>query len=92
MSERARTDAQLREATRVLHLALGRDPDRALDRCSKEEFESCNAHARKVSEYHLQRHDDLQKAKAEAKEEALAYEKYKADIAKYKTGPKQLQQ
>ena len=65
ISERERTEREIREATRVLHLALGRDPDRALDRCSKAEFERLKEHVQMVSEYYRNRDAEL-KAKTKA--------------------------
>jgi len=86
--KREEREAQTMEATRQLHINAGRDPDKALEPCSKEEFEAINAHAQMVSKYHRKNAEELQAKK----DDEAAYEKYKADLAKYKTGPKQLQQ
>ena len=70
--KRQEREARTMEATRQLHVEAGRDPDKALDPCSKEEFERLNAHAQMVSRCHRE----------QAGEKDEAYEKYKADLAK----------
>ena len=81
IQKRKEREAEILAATRQLHIAAGRDPDRALDPCTKEEFERINAHAQMVSKYHRKQAAELQARK----DEEAAYEKYKADIAKYKS-------
>ena len=79
--KRKEREAEILAATRQLHIDAGRDPDRALDPCSKAEFERINAHAQKISKYHRRQAAALQIKK----DEDAAYEKYKADLAKYKS-------
>lgn len=81
IQKRKEREAEILAATRQLHIEAGRDPDRALDPCTKEEFERINAHAQKISKYHRRQAAALQIKK----DEDAAYEKYKADLAKYKS-------
>ena len=79
--KRKEREAEIAAATRQLHIDAGRDPDRALEPCSKAEFERINAHAQMISKYYRMLAADLQTKKIED----AAYEKYKADMAKYKS-------
>jgi len=81
IQKRKEREAEILAATRQLHIDAGRNPDTALDPCSKEEFERINAHAQKISKYHRRQAAALQIKK----DEDAAYEKYKADLAKYKS-------
>jgi hypothetical protein len=81
IQKRREREAEILAATRQLHIAAGRDPDKALDPCTKEEFERINAHAQMISKYHHKQAAELQARK----DEEAAYERYKADIAKYKS-------
>jgi len=79
--KRKEREAEILAATRQLHIEAGRNPDTALEPCSKAEFERINAHAQKISKYHRKQGAELQARK----DEEAAYETYKADIAKYKS-------
>lgn len=79
--KRKEREAEIVAATRQLHIDAGRDPDKALEPCSKAEFERINAHAQMTSKYHRKQAAELQIKK----DEDAAYEKYKADLAKYKS-------
>jgi len=79
--KRKEREEEILAATRQLHIEAGRDPDTALEPCSKAEFERINAHAQKISKYHRRQAAALQIKK----DEDAAYEKYKADLAKYKS-------
>ena len=78
---RKEREAEILAATRQLHIDAGRDPATALDPCTKEEFERINAHAQMISKYHRKQAAELQARK----DEDAAYERSKADIAKYKS-------
>ena len=78
--KRKEREAEILAATRQLHIAAGRDPDRALARCSKAEFDRINAHAQRFSKYQRMLAAELQTKK----DEDTAYEIYLADLAKYK--------
>jgi DNA-dependent RNA polymerase auxiliary subunit epsilon len=83
--KRAEREAEIREATRTLHIEAGRDPDRALDRCSAEEAAHNVLLVREISMRHL-------KLYAQQKAEREAYAKYEAEMAKYKAAKANAQQ
>lgn len=92
MHKRAQREMEIRLATQQLHVEAGRDPNKALDPCSREEFERINAHAQMVSQYHRKQAEQVEFERIAACLEKAQYEKYQADLAKYKADRSKEQQ